>query len=228
MTSTSLVTIASRIIGTTDVQTCSARDLHAFLGVAAQFTDWIKAQIERARLIENRDYLPHEEVKQLPSGAKTLKQYALTIEAAKHVAMLSQTDKGFEVREYFIECEKKVQKADPLATLPPEQRALIRLMVEQAETKQRVAITEEKVARIEAKQQAFEEGSKFFTVLGFFVWRALPAMSLAETAQFGKRATKLSKERGVIVDRVRDPRFGMVNSYHEDILQSVLDAFMAD
>jgi hypothetical protein len=108
-------------------------------------------------------------------------------------------------------------------------------MVEQAETKQRLAVTEaeqavhaDKIKRIEAKQQAFEEGSKFFTVLGFFVWRALPAMSLAETAQFGKRATKLSRERGVIVDRVRDPRFGMVNSYHEDILQAVLDSFMAD
>ena len=35
----------------------NARDLHAFLEVKKDFSDWIKKQLERARLLEGRDYI---------------------------------------------------------------------------------------------------------------------------------------------------------------------------
>jgi len=119
-----------------------------------------------------------------------------------------------------------VTDGDPLATLPPEQRALVALMIDQAETKKRLAVTEDKVARIEAKQQAFEEGSKFFTIIGYVVWKGLPSVSASEAAALGKRATRLSKEQCILVDRVRDPRFGVVGSYHESILEAVFAEFL--
>jgi hypothetical protein len=34
-------------------------------------------------------------------------------------------------------------------------------------------------------------------------------------------------KRGVLVDKVRDPRFGLVGAYHESILEAVLEEFMA-
>jgi len=133
-----------------------------------------------------------------------------------------------KVFDKMTELEARIARpqADPLATLPPEQRALVALMVEQAETKKRLEITEDKVSRIEAKQQAFEEGCKYFTVVGYAVWKGLPPVSLSEAATIGKRASKLSAERGVAIDRVRDPRFGMVNSYHESILEAVIEEFL--
>ena len=38
------------------------------------------------------------------------KDYALTIDAAKKVAMSEQTKKGEEVRNYFLDCEKQLQE----------------------------------------------------------------------------------------------------------------------
>lgn len=91
---------------TDGIQTVNARDLHALLEVGKDFSSWVKVQIERARLAENRDY-----VKLTQKGERQiLVDYHLTIDAAKHVAMMSGTDKGFEVRDYFIECERRAKQ----------------------------------------------------------------------------------------------------------------------
>lgn len=109
------------------VQSVSARELHSTLESKADFTTWAKLQIERARLVEGRDYLHHNFVEQLPSGGKHKTDYLLTIEAAKHIAMMSGTDKGFEVRDYFIECERKSKATDPMQMLndPAKMRTML-------------------------------------------------------------------------------------------------------
>ena len=102
-------------IGGASVQTVNARDLHAFLGLARDFNQWMREQIERVRLTEGRDFQSYEDV---GLGPRARKEYALTLDAAKHIAMMSGTDKGFEVREYFIECERIAKdKSDPLKVL---------------------------------------------------------------------------------------------------------------
>ena len=52
-----LIRIDQQEIGGSNIQTVNARDLHAFLGVGKDFSNWIKKQIERARLVEGRDYI---------------------------------------------------------------------------------------------------------------------------------------------------------------------------
>lgn len=108
-----LIEVTQREIGGESVQSADARQLHSFLAIAKDFNQWMREQIARARLVSNRDYLPYETVVQLPSGAKHRKECALTIEAAKHIAMMSGSEKGFEVREYFIECERRLKHNAP-------------------------------------------------------------------------------------------------------------------
>jgi len=110
--------------------TVNARDLHSFLGVGKDFSNWIKKQVERARLLENRDFVVSAQKGENPEGGRPATDYHLTLEAGKHIAMLSGTEKGFEVREYFLECEKvaKQQPAiDPIAVLndPAAMRGLL-------------------------------------------------------------------------------------------------------
>ena len=120
-----LIHIEPRRIGEGEVQTVNARDLHAFLGIGKDFSTWIKAQIARARLAPDRDYLLTQKLPQKGEREnqalgqwKTVIDYHLTLDAAKHIAMVSGTDKGFEVREYFLDCERRARPAlDPMRVL---------------------------------------------------------------------------------------------------------------
>lgn len=143
------------------IQTVNARELHAFLGVSRDFNQWMREQIERARLVEGRDYLTYEEVVQVPhqGGARSTKkiQYAITLDAAKHIGMMSGTDKGFEVREYFIACERRAQDAlpnfaDPAAAAiawAEQYRAQQVLAVQNAAQAEQLALAAPKVAALD-------------------------------------------------------------------------------
>lgn len=121
MTSTSLVPVVTRTFGDDAIPTVNARDLHTFLGVAKKFADWIKAQVERARLVENRDFVLFSLLGE--KGRPTV-DYHLTLDAAKHISMMSNTDKGFEAREYFIECERRALDKTPALPAPEAGPAL--------------------------------------------------------------------------------------------------------
>ncbi|MDX8382765.1 MAG: antA/AntB antirepressor family protein [Ghiorsea sp.] len=118
-------------------ETVNARDLHKFLEIKKDFTDWMKDQIKRARLVEYADYvtLPLKVERQI------LNEYHITIESAKHIGMMSQSDKGFEVRDYFIDCEKKAQAAQ--AALPQDFSQALRMLADEVESKKVLAIENE-------------------------------------------------------------------------------------
>ena len=102
-----LIPYLQRSIGSKAVETVDARDLHAFLEIGKDYTNWIKSQIRRAQLIENEDFVlfAQKGVK----GNRPTKEYFLTFDAAKHISMISGSAKGREAREYFIACEKALQ-----------------------------------------------------------------------------------------------------------------------
>jgi len=86
-----------------------SRELHSELGVKEQHSKWIKYQIERLQLIENKDFTLIREISLSFGGATSKHVYVLTLNAAKHIAMASCTEKGNEVRNYFIQTEEKLQ-----------------------------------------------------------------------------------------------------------------------
>ena len=91
----------------------NARDLHAFLEVKKDFSNWIKKQIIRARLVEGRDFVVITGSPKRANGEFNPKpsiDYHLAIDAAKHIAMMSGCDKGVEARDYFLECERLVKQ----------------------------------------------------------------------------------------------------------------------
>lgn len=88
----------------------NARELHYFLESKRQFANWITERIEKYGFIENQDYSSFNKiVKRENGGGTTQKEYALTIDTAKEIAMVEGNDKGKQARQYFIECEKKLQ-----------------------------------------------------------------------------------------------------------------------
>ncbi len=88
------------------VQTVNARDLHAFLGIGKDFSNWIKARIDQYGFEEGTDYLVAKTGEQLPSGMKYRIDYHITLDMGKELAMVERNAKGKQARQYFIECER--------------------------------------------------------------------------------------------------------------------------
>lgn len=107
---TNLISVSSSSIGGETVQSADARELYAFLGISRDFNQWMRDQIARARLVDGRDYVSYAQVGNGSAG-RPRKEFTLTIDAAKHISMMSGSEKGFEVRDYFLECERHAKSA---------------------------------------------------------------------------------------------------------------------
>jgi anti-repressor protein len=147
------LTMTPLSVGDATVDTVDARQLHAFLEVAKDFSDWMRAQVERARLQRGRDFIEvSPQPGENPRGGRPRTDYALTIDAAKHIAMLAGTERGFEVREYFLECERQAKqpKVDP-AKLSRRDLLQLALQAEEelAAARVTVAILEPKAAALD-------------------------------------------------------------------------------
>lgn len=90
-------------------QTVSARDLYTALEIKQRFSAWFENNSKN--LIEDMDFttvLTDTEVKN--NGGTQLRQlqdYQLTLDASKQIAMMSASEKGKQIRMYFIEVEKQ-------------------------------------------------------------------------------------------------------------------------
>ena len=75
------------------------------MDIKTRFSLWTKQNFKHFR--ENIDFTSVVTTTLVNNGAKReLQDYALTIEMAKHIAMMSGTDKGYEIRDYFIKVEQ--------------------------------------------------------------------------------------------------------------------------
>ena len=89
----------------------SARELHAFLEVGRDFTTWIKARLKKWPFVENIDFTRVSIAPQnggAKRGGQNKVDYQLTLEMAKHLAMIENSNRGIQVRNYFIACEEKL------------------------------------------------------------------------------------------------------------------------
>lgn len=101
----------------------NARELYAFLGVGKDFSSWIKKQIERCDLIEYQDFEVFTQKGENLQGGRPTSDYALSIDAAKEISMMSQCEKGKLARRYFIECEKKLIRSNTSSLLEDRLKA---------------------------------------------------------------------------------------------------------
>ncbi|MDO4659620.1 phage antirepressor KilAC domain-containing protein [Streptococcus sp.] len=92
----------------------SARQLHKTLEVKTRFSQWVEQNFKGFE--ENYDFCSVVTTTQLNQygGTKELQDYALSLDTAKHLAMMSKTDKGKEVRQYFIQVEKDLNSPDKI------------------------------------------------------------------------------------------------------------------
>lgn len=88
-----------------DNQTVSARDLHDALEATERFSVWIQRYLPS--FIEGEDFTSVSRLTVVNNGAeRTIDDYQLSIDMAKHICLMSRTEKGKQCRQYLIELEK--------------------------------------------------------------------------------------------------------------------------
>ena len=111
-----LIHIHLQAIGTEQMPTVNARDLHAFLEVRWDFTTWIKRRIAKYGFVEGEDYEVFHKFVENPQGdrgGRPTDEYQLTIDMAKELAMVENNERGRQARRYFIECERRLHSSEP-------------------------------------------------------------------------------------------------------------------
>ncbi|MBZ8884406.1 antA/AntB antirepressor family protein, partial [Escherichia coli] len=90
----------------------NARDLHTFLDVGKRFASWIVERIAEYGFVENQDFMIISQVREKIGRGRPAKDYHLTLDTAKELAMVERNEKGRQVRLYFIECEKRLRQQE--------------------------------------------------------------------------------------------------------------------
>ena len=97
-----IIQIKKNVINGAKINSVNVREIYDYLGLAkAQFSRWIKTAIEKYDFIQNEDFLS------IDTDVEGVKDYIVTLDMAKELCMVSNTEKGKEARKYFIEFEKQ-------------------------------------------------------------------------------------------------------------------------
>ncbi len=167
MNTSFLVPVFSGSFNTQTELLCNARDLHKALQVGRKFATWITERIKEYVFVENQDYIlisQNGEIKTGRGGDRRSKEYHLTLDMAKELAMVEKTEVGRQVRKYFIQCERE-------RFIGIQHKALSHLISkEQADTIQRAV--EERSQRTGEPYQKIYAG--LHTYLNIDSYRAMP------------------------------------------------------
>lgn len=83
----------------------SGRQLHEALEVKTPYSMWFDRMVEYG-FTENQDFLLNNFVKQTGRGGHNKLDHIIKLDMAKEIAMIQRTERGKQVRQYFIQIEK--------------------------------------------------------------------------------------------------------------------------
>ncbi|WP_346556801.1 P22AR C-terminal domain-containing protein [Mannheimia haemolytica] len=102
----SLITVFDGTIQNTQIQLCNARELHSFVESKQQYSHWISDRITDYGFVQDEDYIIVTE----RTAGRPRKEYHITLDMGKELAMVERNEKGRQIRKYFIECERKMKE----------------------------------------------------------------------------------------------------------------------
>jgi|GEM_PF-3526038 len=124
-----------------------------------------------------------------------------------------------------------VEKVDPIDALIFGLQELKKVQADLELLKQRTALEsqrtdhlQEVVEQLDAElERIFKPDGDYYTIRAYAKIIGLKTLSLTEAKALGKKATQLSKEKGVTIDQLPDPRYGTVGCCSEHILAEIFN-----
>jgi len=123
--------------------------------------------------------------------------------------------------DFAVWCDTQIEEIlkSRQATMTQGQMLVQMALAYEAQERRLLAL-EDQTKAIEAKQKAIEMSCRDFAVMAYANLIGV-SVDLGLAVKIGKKCTALSKERNLPIGKVRDPRFGAVNTYIEEVLQEV-------
>lgn len=91
-----------------DTQTVSARELHEQLEIRKRFSAWFETNSQG--FVEGEDFTSVLKGTEVQNNGgiqvRELQDYNLTVDMAKHLCLMSRTEKGKQCRQYLLDLEK--------------------------------------------------------------------------------------------------------------------------
>lgn len=209
------MTEAVKITYDSEKPTVLGRDLRRALGIKTGYIDWFRRMCEYG-FVEGRDFntLKLERLQRDTDRNLSFEitDHQLTLEMAKGICLIQGSDIGRRCREYLREVERKCNEQ----VKSPEELILeqARLIVEHG---RRLSAVEERLEQLEAEHQ-----DDYYTIPNYAAIRGIK-IGITDVSAIGKKAAKLSREHGYDVHTAPHSKFGMIHTYHVDILKQVFD-----
>lgn len=150
----------------------SGRQLHEALEVKTKYADWFNRMIDYG-FAENQDFLLLKNEQQTGRGGHNKVDHIIKLDMAKEIAMIQRTERGKQVRQYFIQVEKDFNSPEKIMA-----RALL--------------MADQKVHKLEAQIEADRPKVLF-----------AEAVSASHTSILVGELAKLLKQNGVDIGATR-------------------------
>jgi phage anti-repressor protein len=164
-----IIKISQTVIGNDELNSVNSRDLHKSLEIRQDFSSWIKKQIKALGLEENVDYISLTQKVERQNGASKKIDYIITLDAAKHISMASRTAKGKEVRQYFIQTEKKLNEIGTVQNLTPVINTMLDMMSVQTKLLEKLLDNQEQQIKTISKEESKKIRSNFYILSGIIL-----------------------------------------------------------
>lgn len=165
-------------------QLVSVRELYLGLGLkSAHWKRWYESNIENNEYFkENVDWVGFT----IMVNGNATKDFAITLDFAKHIAMMARTEKSHEYRNYFIECEKKLKSKQPV--LPTTYKEALIALVEEVEKNEKLELENKQQKQIIMEYEP--KVSYYDTILN-----AKGTMTITQIAKdYGMTACEMNKK----------------------------------
>ena len=140
-------------------------------------------------------------------------------DAARHSKMLG-TERAWDVFEQLEDSYFKATK-----NMTPKEFLLYsaQRMVEQAKAikaaNARIDKVDERLLEVESKQMTIDE--HHYTIIGYANLTGIRGVSRDAAARLGRKASAMFRKQGYHIGKEYDAKYGIVNTYHVDVLQEV-------
>lgn len=151
-----LIKIDQNQIGQETTQTVNARELWVFLESGQEFSNWIQGRIGKYGFVEGQDFLI---ILSKSAMGRPSKEFHISIDMAKQLAMVENNYRGSQARQYFIDCEKKYKASASLQPQSPTEILARAVLVANDELKKLSLVVDnqqKQITRMGPKEEFFD------------------------------------------------------------------------